>query len=489
MSWCYFIDIRYLSLLIFSTLPSILKNRSLERSKSVPPSDITPLTELEGVREELNTVRIRLIDVEKKSDSDIDSTRSVQDIQKIEHSIANIQTKLIHIQEQQKKFDETLEQEKKQRTNEPLAEHFIQFSNAIQGLTDRLTNLETSFNNLPKGLTQDDVETAIQKNEEKTVSRERVLESLIHNFDTKTDQMQIQLDELLTNFKNLPNPLTLNEINQLIANEIKNLEQMIQHNSDEARVSTNEGLNKVQLLEMRLNQVTQTNKLEITRTMTDTFTAEQESIPPLEYLTENASTTLDHRQETESGLVDLNLFEERLSLIENYLRNTNDRRIEELEQQVIGNFGQIENLQTRLEDLNDRKIEHSKITQMIDDTERKLQDEIRKIPTTAGRATPTPAPANQKTRQCVDTTLEQRLNKKINDLRRTFEDNQRDLKKMETNFNNLQTKFNEQLATKAKTQVQAIPAIDKVPSKELQAIMPFIELLPTFDMFFESEWN
>jgi hypothetical protein len=55
---------------------------------------------------------------------------------------------------------------------------------------------------------------------------------------------------------------------------------------------------------------------------------------------------------------------------------------------------------------------------------------------------------------------------------------------------NIRPRFNQQATTVLthKSNSEEDSMADKPTSKELQAIMPFIELLPAFDMFNENEW-
>jgi hypothetical protein len=87
---------------------------------------------------------------------------------------------------------------------------------------------------------------------------------------------------------------------------------------------------------------------------------------------------------------------------------------------------------------------------------------------------------------------EERTNQNLKEFNELIEDNQNALKNMENYINDLYRRLNQQPKTSSKQIDKSNSDDDSITAKptpkELQTIMPFVELLPTFDMFNENEW-
>ncbi len=444
-------------------------------------------------------------------------------LQRMKQALADLIEQLNFIQRQQEILNKELKEERQridelycqpklvdgqakpsQIDNQP-KEHFTEISNVIKELHNRILILETSSRPLPTGLTQEAIDEAIKISEKKTIDRERVIENLVRGTDDKIKQIEAQLAQLLTRLDKLPNSITYADAHQLIQNEILNFKRTLPDNNEWQNLAR-EAINKVNHLEDKLNQFLRSTKDNITSPavaeLIEPSRSIQRSEPQANINFEQHFKDIEQRfKDLERRLNSIPLppnlspIEQRLTQLENYPRNTNDNHIATLQDQIKDLFGHLQSLQGHVVELDSKKLERQEIPQILDDIEQKSQQQLQNFHNTIMGHLQT-KPDYQTVKSLIKDS-EGQTNQQINALQQLIKKNQSALKILEEDLNDLRDRLNQQPTTTISTSTSKAgdnskheedPVPDKPTPRDLQAIMPFIELLPTFDRLNENEW-
>jgi DNA repair exonuclease SbcCD ATPase subunit len=498
--------------------PSIFRNLSRTSSargrrdsqSSQAPNDQRS-TELDSIRQELNEVKNRLANF-AQSNTNSERNNNDDDLRRIEQLLCKLEEKQNSIQGQQRTLNRKCDEEKQRLdelyrqfkshddqtkpsdTSRQETEDSFQISTVIRELKNRLSILETAHRRLTSGLSQEAINQVIKAREKKTMDREHVIEDLIHGTNDKIKEIQIQYAQLLARLERLPTPITHIDVNQLIQNEIQNFKRTQQNNNESQNLAL-EAINKVNQLENKLKKISQSNNDYVTRPTVEelikqmNFTQPPTSQPDSSI--DQRFNELEHRLNTIPPPPNLNLIEQRLIQLENRPRSINDDRKKTARDQTRDSSEEIQSLQKQITELNGKKLDQEQIPQILDDikqrSEQQLQELVNRI-TGLLETKPDYQTVNQRILES-----EARKNQQINILQQFVNDNQRALRKMQNDLTKRDDQLDQQPTTTSqlpnKVKLNEEPFTDTLTSKELQTIMPFIELLPTFDMFNENEWN
>lgn len=466
----------------------------------------------------MNRIQNQLANLEKAFAKNSKKTENENSFQRMEQIINNFEQKLIIIQEQQKILDKKHEEEKQRidelfrqpkphdsQTKSPQIdkqqpnEQRNQMSTIIKELNNRILMLEASARQPSTGLTQEAIDQAIKISETKTIEREHDIEKLVRGTDDRIKQLEIQLTQLSSKFDKFPNSITYADAHQLIQNEI--------HNFIRNRSSNNEGqdlerevINKINIVENRLNQFIQSTGNKTPSTIAELVPspiAIQKSAPGPNNNFEQRLNQLENQIKNIRLPSNVDLIEQRFIELENYIRNLRDHHIPSVEDQIKVSNGNVHSLQEQvkllqghIDESDKRKADRQEITKLLVDLEQRTQQELEKVYNTLLNLLNT-KPDHPIVSKLIQDS-EKQINQQIKQLEQFLEDNQRAITNMEKYLNDLLRRIYQQPSTKPTPENQSKSQEDltteKPTSKELQAIMPFIELLPTFDMFNGSEW-
>ncbi len=182
----------------------------------------------------------------------------------------------------------------------------------------------------------------------------------------------------------------------------------------------------------------------------------------------------------------IDIIEQRLTQLDKRSSNINHHRIKTPQDQINENFGHPQTLQEQITELNREKLDLQQVLPILDDFEQKTQQKIEDF---SGKIT-----------ELLETKPDYQTVKRLiqesgaHGNQRFVNEDQHALRKMQVYSNNLNLRSNQQpittststLANESKPKKHSFTGT--LNSEELQAFMPYIELLPTFDMFNENEW-
>jgi DNA repair exonuclease SbcCD ATPase subunit len=495
---------------MLSTLPLVRPVNSHPRPQSSHSSTARRPTNIDNILQEFNNVKHRLTNLEKLLNTDSRKTESDGNFQKFDQVLGNLQGQQIIIQElkilkekineENQRIDE-LDRQSKLHNDQPGSsnidkqqiENFIQTSTVIKELRDRSLILETSFRNLSTGLTQEAIDQAIRISEKKAIDREQIIENLARGTDDKIKLMETQLAQLLARLEKLPSSITYADAHQLIQNEIQNFIQT-QPDNNEWQNLAREAIYKVNYLENQLNDFFQSTKDNSPRPIVTEPVERpiliQKPVTKANDNFEQRLNDLERRLNNIPSPPNLGLIEQRLTQLEKYPPNRNDQRIATLEDQIRDISGHLQSIQKQIDDLDKRKLERGEIPPRHDDIEQRLQQQLQNLSDTVMGHLKT-KPDHQMVNRLIQDS-EERINQQLNALQQLVTENQHALKNMKNYLNDLYQQLNQQLPKipklPDKLKPEEDPVIHKPTLEELQTIMPFIELLPTFDMLNENEW-
>jgi DNA repair exonuclease SbcCD ATPase subunit len=342
-------------------------------------------------------------------------------------------------------------------------------------------------------LTQEAIDQAIRISEKKAIDREQIIENLARGTDDKIKLMETQLAQLLARLEKLPSSITYADAHQLIQNEIQNFIQT-QPDNNEWQNLAREAIYKVNYLENQLNDFFQSTKDNSPRPIVTEPVERpiliQKPVTKANDNFEQRLNDLERRLNNIPSPPNLGLIEQRLTQLEKYPPNRNDQRIATLEDQIRDISGHLQSIQKQIDDLDKRKLERGEIPPRHDDIEQRLQQQLQNLSDTVMGHLKT-KPDHQMVNRLIQDS-EERINQQLNALQQLVTENQHALKNMKNYLNDLYQQLNEQLPKipklPDKLKPEEDPVIHKPTLEELQTIMPFIELLPTFDMLNENEW-
>ncbi|CAF0810593.1 unnamed protein product [Adineta steineri] len=497
--------------------PASLPRIPTHDSRRLPTSHISNirlLTALDSIRQQLDELKNRQAIYEQKLNINSNTNEADGRLQRIEQLLANFEKNQNIIQEQKTILDRKYEEEKQRidelhrqfkslngptkssEINNEHTEHLTQTSTVIKELLDRILNLETSSRILPSGLSQDAINQKSTANENKITDREHAFESSIRDIDEKTKRMEIQFTQRLTTLEGRPVSLTRTDVEQLIQNEIQNLKQT-QSNDNDRQDLAREALNKINALQDQLIVLTRSAENYITyHTVEELINRAKFSKEPISQ-TDNKykqrRNDLERRLSIFPSPPNLGPIEERLTRLENRPHHINHQQTPAQRDKPMENFEKIQSLQKQTTELNARKLDQQQVSQMLPDIEQRLQQQLQNLSDRMISLLETKLD-HQIVHRLIQVS-EARGNQNINTLQQSVNENQRALRKMQNDLSNFKPGLNQQPTTTSipkledKLDSKKDPATDVLNSKELQAIMPFIEFLPTFDIFDENEWN
>jgi hypothetical protein len=390
-----------------------------------------PSAEHDNMRQELDNIRLRVANLEEELNTDARNNEGDGGLQRTQQSLLNLEEQLRRLngkyEEQKQRIDERYRQSESHdgQTNS---------SEVNKQQIEHFIQQSTVFRELHDRLLiletsfrhspTDLSQEAIKISEEKTIDRERIIENSVRSIDDKIKQIETQLAQSFTRLERPSNAMTRADVMELIRTEIQNFQQ----NNHEDQDSAHEAIHKVNLLENQLNQFFQSNGDTIPPSTVGKLVSQpiskQQSASQPKNNFEQRLQDLERRLTSIPLPADLIPIEQRLTQLENYRRNM------------------MSHLET--------KPDYRKDSQRNQDSERQTDHALDK----------------------------------------SVKENQRVLKTTKKYSSNIRPRFNQQATTVLthKSNSEEDSMADKPTSKELQAIMPFIELLPAFDMFNENEW-
>lgn len=471
-------------------------------------------TDFGNIRHELENMRNKLANLEEKFTNDFPTNENDDGARKLEQTINNLEKKLIVIKEQQKMLDRKHDEEK-QRVDElyrqtkphdsvtvsveidkPPIEPDNQIYTTVRELSNRILTLETSVRQPSIEFVQETVDQAIKISEKKAMERDRNIEKVVRSLDDKIKKMDIQLNELLTKFEKLPTYMAFADAHQLIEHELQNFVQS-QPKTDEGHELAKEAINRIDVIQNQLNEYIQSNEnkimppliLEVVQPPVVT----EQPVPEPNNNFEERLNQFESRLNNIRLPSNLDLIEQRLLQLENYARESNepaipaqDEQVKENNEEPDPNEEQFNLLKRHINELDRRKPEWQGIEQTLNKMEQRLQEELEKNYNMLLNLLK-PKPDFQNVTELIQKS-EKQINQQINLLQKRFNENQRAAKNTDNDSTEHRHRKTQRFSpTKPKSQEESTTT-DKPASKELQAIMPFIESLPTFDLFNENEW-
>jgi DNA repair exonuclease SbcCD ATPase subunit len=184
-----------------------------------------------------------------------------------------------------------------------------------------------------------------------------------------------------------------------------------------------------------------------------------------------------------------------------------DPRIPGLQTQINGHSGLIQSLEKQLEQFRQTKPDQQVVQQLIDESERRTKAAIDNLPLPVHEGCQDSRLSDVLQQIHDHTTSIQDLNNRINqlpniqsndELRTKIDDNEREVKRAHRDLDALRRQLAQQPISTFQSSLPQPPlpppAEKDSPARqytdeELQTIMPFIELLPTFNLFVENEWD
>ncbi|CAF0810521.1 unnamed protein product [Adineta steineri] len=496
-----------------ATLPRISTPDSRRRRTS-QTSNIRVSTALDSIRQQLDELKKQLSIFEQKLNKNSNTNEADGRLSKIEQLLVSFEERQTSIQEHQTILDRKYVDEKQRidelyrqfqslngptkssETDKQHTEHLTQTSTVIKELLDRILNLETSFRNLPSGLSQDAINQKSTANENKITDREHAFESLIRDIDEKMKKMEIQFTQRLTILEGRPVSLTRTDVEQVIQNEIQKLKQT-QSNDNDRQDLAREAMNKINELQDQLIVLTRSTENYITKHTVEELINRakfsKEPIPQTDTKFEQRLNDLERRLSIFPLPPNLGPIEERLTRLENRPHHINHQQTPAQQDKPIENLEKIQSLQKQITELNEQKLDQQEVSQMLANIEQRLQQQFQNLADKMTSLLKT-KPDYQIVHQLIQES-EARENQNINTLQQSVNENQRALRKIQDYLSNFNPSSNQQPTTTPTPQLEdkldskKDPVTDVLNSKELQAIMPFIEFLPTFDIFDEDEWN
>lgn len=184
-----------------------------------------------------------------------------------------------------------------------------------------------------------------------------------------------------------------------------------------------------------------------------------------------------------------------------------DPRIAGLQTQINDHFGLIQSLEKQLEQFRQMKPDQQVVQKLINESERRTKTVIENLPQSMHQKGLDSRFSGVLKQINGHTVSIQDLNDHINqlrniqsnaELRKRVSDNEHEVKKTQTELATLRHQFADQPTSASQPSLPqpqlTPPTNENSPAKqhtdeELQEIMPFVELLPTFNLFSENEWD
>ncbi|CAF1047171.1 unnamed protein product [Adineta ricciae] len=416
------------------SLPRIYAGRDSHQQQSSDESNVQSSTEVNDMRQQLDGLINELISFKRKfniegTDGDLERMARLEEQQTI--LSRKYEEERQRVDKLHRQFEKFHDQRKSSEKHNQQVQHSNQKSIDVKELHDRVLSLEISLRNSPSGLFQGAVN--------KDIAREP-----IHDTNEK---VKIQSDRSLTRLEKPPNSVVHSD----------------DHQSAKETINTNNPFQD------QLSVLTKSMGEEPIRHTKSS----QGSVSQMNKHFEQRFNDLEHRLQIFPSPSNLVLIEERLARLENRPRHINHHQTPPQQSQAT------RKLEPMLE-LNEQKI-----SQMFAEIEERLQ---RQYQTFSDRIKS--LLENKPGHGLVGRLIQEsdtHEDQKILELQQSVQENP---------SNNFIRKSNRQPIT-----TTSLPPSEENPyskkelrddalnTKELQAIMPFIEALPMFDIYNDNEWN
>lgn len=281
---------------------------------------------------------------------------------------------------------------------------------------------------MPVGLTQAAIDAAILTAKKETMKRESTIEQLARDADEQVKKLERQLNEISTKPSSLSETISQVVGEKPIRHANRNLKVIEQNDNSELRKLIQETNDRLSQLEKRFDQLPQSTSIDNTRIR------DKES--------NGQSSTTEKKKSRE----------QKNNKGGDAEREFHNDHIPDLQEKLNNYSIIIQDLQKRIESLDKTKADR----QTVDD------------PAKAG---------------------EQQNKMQSNDSRKRINKIEGELSKTNTNL----AALHRQMTQKSKSTTVPLTKKDSTSTayteEKLQAVMPFIEPLPTFDLLIKNEWN